>query len=159
MLIIESLDDLKAKVKAVTATVRSKEAGSTEEKTDSPLVECIRENMDSVDSDLRPIFSALVKAIEGREVNFEDEAVEYSYPKYSAVVPLEVTGGHDYPLNCAFIVNRKGSDGQARMGIKNDPEDRLGNCLCGAWRYATDEEIDDLFATFTEDEDIPSMLS
>ncbi len=150
MIIVETLEDFKEVVKKITAKVRGTEV--TDAESDSPLVKAIRENCGNVDSDLRPIFSALVEAIEGRKVAFSEDGIGYSYPRYSAVVPLEETHSHDYPLNQAFIVRNKDSDGQAEEGIKATPEDSFGNTHFGNWRYATDEEIDALFATFRPEE-------
>lgn len=158
MIIVESLEDFKEAVKKVTARVRGTEKAPTkpvEDATvpDSPLVKVIRKNFHRVDRDLGPIFSAIVQAIEGRYVSFRDDEaddsdVEYTYPRYSAVVPLEECQDHDYPIGKAFIVTEKDSDGQAREGIKSTPSDRFGNTHFGEWRYATDEEIDALFSTF-----------
>lgn len=159
MIILENNDELKEHVKKITAAKREK---SLHEVTQmSPLEATIREQMEYVDSDLKPVFAALIFAIEGKTVdlNEEDDGNKYDYPKFSAVVPLVNVQEHDYPLNKAFIVTRKDSDGQAMYGIKCDPDDRCGNTHFGVWRYATDEEIDGLFSTFGADEDILSRFS
>lgn len=158
MIIVESLEDFKEAVKKITARVRGTEKAPTKpvEDTsipDSPLVEAIRKDFHRIDRDLGPIFSAIVQAIEGRYVDFKDDeeddsGVEYTYPRYSAVVPLKECHDHDYPIGKAFIVTKKDSDGQAHEGIKSTPSDRFGNTHFGEWRYATDEEIDALFSTF-----------
>lgn len=148
---IDTVEDLKEYVKTVTAKRRSEKFDEEVAAVagDSPLVKAIRENCENVDRDLRPIFSAIVKAVEGRDVAFKDEDADvYDYPRFSAIVPLNNPNGHTYAIGKAFIVDTKKDGGKAYGGVRED--ETRGNNHGGKWRYATDIEIDELFETLTD---------
>lgn len=157
---IDSMDDLKAYVKSVTAKVRDISAAPPKE--EAPLSEMAKSLLSVWDKadfgcqtvHVGQILHVLVKTATGEDIPFEREReegeIKYGYPRLSAVVPLVKDSSHDYPIGRAFIVSTytEGSTRQARGGICAGG--RFGNDHYGAWRYATDKEIDNLFATLPD---------
>jgi len=161
ILILETIEDIKAHCLKVTSAARGEMSPRAADAAPTPLSPFAtallsvwdKASFSEYTEGVGDILSVLVKHKTGEDVVFtkkKEEDDEYTYPKYSAVVPLEESGGHDYPVNKPFLVKGKSyGDGYAEEGWRMG-EEETGNCHDGAWRYATDAEIDELFADLAE---------
>jgi hypothetical protein len=150
MVVIETMEDFVAYSRKITAERRAVQDAKKAEVTElSGFTKNLQSIWDKSDFGCqRPhvaeLFRALVKEIKGEDVVFSvaKEGVDFSYPKYSVIVPLSNPNSHSYPLNEPFLVVSKESNGRAG-GLRMKNTD--GNTHGGAWRYATDEEVTKFF--------------
>ena len=142
---IETIDDLKEHVRAITARVRKtgdagKEpgVGPKSEMAKSLISVWEKSDFGCQAAHVAQILRVLVREVAHEDVEFRrtdrgDEDVVFDYPRFSAVVPLEHSGSHSYPVGEAFIVNgRDAGDGRSVGGVCSGCE--IGNNHWGAWR-------------------------
>lgn len=149
MVVIATMEDFVAYSRKITA---EKRAVREAKKADVGELSAFTKKLQSIwaKSDFgcqRPhvgeLFHALVLEIKGEDVVFSaKETMDFSYPKYSVIVPLNNPNSHSYPINEPFLVVAKDSLGRAGgLRMKNTE----GNTHGGEWRYATDDEVTRFF--------------
>lgn len=82
---------------------------------------------------------------------------EKTYPQYTVVVPLEEANAHCYPVGRPFYVSKLNSERRAVDSILEDGS--TGNNHHGAWRYATEDEVNAFFALASANSNLRRALS
>jgi len=141
----EDLQKLKKKVLEVTReaqTPTKKEASAFKKELEFAYVAA---DLGCKAAGVHGILSAILRAVTNE--TFTPNTGSGAPMLYSACVPLEKKGGHNYTVDVPFIVFQS-SNGQAVGGFRKNGTEP-GNALCGRWRYATESEIEEFFAAQT----------